>query len=281
MAVYWVGDIHGCYDEFRHLLREMAFDPARDELLLTGDIIGRGPKPLDTVRYIMDLGDRATFVLGNHDLNFLAIVYGFREPKRKDMLQDLLNSPDLEDIAEWFSGAPLAFRHPRVPVCLVHAGIIPEWDIGDAVRFSGEAERVLGHPVSRSRFLQNMFADTPDRWDPGLAGIDRIRFIVNVLTRIRLCRPDGALDFKNKNSPEEAAGEGLRPWFDLRSSPPDSGRSVLVFGHWAALGGRCRVPGIKSLDTGCVWGGRLTGWCYDTDRVFSVASGYSIPLMKS
>ena len=165
MAVYCIGDIHGCYDEFRHLLEEMAFNPACDELLLTGDIIGRGPKPLDTVRFIRDLGDRATFVLGNHDLNFLAIAYGFKEPKRKDLLQDLLSSPDLEDIAEWFSRAPLVFRHPRVPVCLVHAGIIPEWSIEDALAMSREAEETLRQPVTRSRFLQRMFADTPDRWD--------------------------------------------------------------------------------------------------------------------
>ena len=280
MAVYCIGDIHGCYDEFRHLLREMAFNPAGDELLLTGDIIGRGPKPLDTVRFIRDLGDRATFVLGNHDLNFLAIAYGFKEPKRKDLLQDLLSSPDLEDIAEWFSSAPLVFRHPRIPVCLVHAGIIPEWDIDTALAMSREVEQTLRQPVSRSRFLQRMFADTPDRWDPGLAGIDRIRFMVNVFTRIRLCRPDGSLDFKNKNSPEEAAGEGLRPWFEFRRpAPADS--CVLVFGHWAGLAGKCHILGIKALDIGCVLGGRLTGWRCDTDAFYSVPSGYSIPLIRS
>lgn len=280
MAVYCIGDIHGCYDEFRHLLEEMAFNPACDELLLTGDIIGRGPKPLDTVRFIRDLGDRATFVLGNHDMNFLAIAYGFKEPKRKDLLQDLLSSPDLEDIAEWFSRAPLVFRHPRVPVCLVHAGIIPEWSIEDALAMSREAEETLRQPVTRSRFLQRMFADTPDRWDPELAGTDRIRFFVNVFTRIRLCRPDGSLDFKNKNSPEEAAQEGLRPWFELRK-PASADAVSLVFGHWAALAGKCYIPGIKALDTGCVWGGRLTGWRCDTDTFYSVPSGYSIPLIKS
>ena len=274
MAVYCVGDVHACCDELKALLNVMDFNPENDELILTGDIIGRGPQPMQTIKFIRSLGDRVHMVLGNHDLNLLAVIYGHHQPRKKDNLDDILKSKELNDITDWLRQQPLLYIHPEHPICTVHAGITPQWDIATAIRCADEMKELIRDDGRFNTFLSQMYSDEPDSWSEDLTGISRWRYITNVFTRIRLCYADKTLDFQNKNSPEEALEEGLVPWFDLLGhNALNSDRNyTLVFGHWAALTGKCLHPQIKSLDTGCVWGNRLTGWCYDTDTLYSVPS---------
>lgn len=274
MAVYCVGDVHACCDELKALLNVMDFNPENDELILTGDIIGRGPQPMQTIKFIRSLGDRVHMVLGNHDLNLLAVIYGHHQPRKKDNLDDILKSKELNNITDWLRQQPLLYIHPEHPICTVHAGITPQWDIATAIRCADEMKELIRDDGRFNTFLSQMYSDEPDSWSEDLTGISRWRYITNVFTRIRLCYADKTLDFQNKNSPEEALEEGLVPWFDLLGhNALNSDRNyTLVFGHWAALTGKCLHPQIKSLDTGCVWGNRLTGWCYDTDTLYSVPS---------
>ncbi|WP_405350550.1 symmetrical bis(5'-nucleosyl)-tetraphosphatase [Ruminobacter amylophilus] len=274
MSVYFIGDVHACFHELQDLLNVMEFNPNDDELVLTGDIIGRGPHPLETIEYVRSLGDRAHMVLGNHDLNLLAVIFGHNQPKKKDNLSAILKSSKIDSITDWLRKQPLLYIHPEIPVCTVHAGITPQWNIGTAISCAREMEQVIRDEKQLDNFLSEMYSDDPSCWFDNLSGISRLRYITNVFTRIRLCYADKSLDFKNKNSPEEAREEGLVPWFDLLSHDAlKADRDyTLVFGHWAALTGKCLHPRIKSLDTGCVWGNRLTGWCYDTDTIYSVPS---------
>jgi bis(5'-nucleosyl)-tetraphosphatase (symmetrical) len=274
MSVYCIGDVHACLKELRELLNVMEFSPQDDELIFTGDIIGRGPEPLDTIHFIQDLGDRAHMVLGNHDLNLLAVVYGYHEPKKKDKLDSILTAPDLKEITNWFRKQPLLYINQEYSVCTVHAGITPQWNITTAVACAREMEQVIQDDLIFPQFLQRMYDDRPSLWSEDLKEFDRWRFITNVFTRIRLCYTDKSLNLSNKNSPEEAAGEGLVPWYTLLTPGALDGdkKYRLVFGHWAALTGKCNYPGIKSLDTGCVWGNKLTAWCCDTDIMYSVPS---------
>lgn len=274
MAVYCIGDVHACHDELRALLEVMDFNPENDELIFTGDLIGRGPQPLQTLRFIKNLGERAHTVLGNHDLNLLAVIYGHNQPRKKDNLDEILKSKELNKITDWLRTKPLLYLHPQHPICTVHAGISPQWNIADAIRCADEMNAVIRDDSVFDSFLAGMYSDEPDSWSEDLTGIDRWRYITNVFTRIRLCRSDRTLDLKNKNSPEEARDEGLLPWFDMlgHNALTSDRNYTLVFGHWAALTGKCLHPKIKSLDTGCVWGNRLTRWCYDTDTLYSVPS---------
>jgi bis(5'-nucleosyl)-tetraphosphatase (symmetrical) len=282
MSLYCIGDVHGCYDELKQLLKMVDFKPKNDELLFTGDIIGRGPKPLQVVRFIRDLGDKAHVVLGNHDINFISIAKGLNKAKKRDRLDDLLTSPNLKDITDWFIKQPLMYMHPTAPVCMVHAGLAPQWDIPTAKKCAEEMESVLQDKDLCNTFLAHMFCDEPNNWSDTLSGIPKWRYITNVFTRIRFCHNDFSLDFNNKSTPFNALSEGLQPWFSLREKQFDIyNRYTIVFGHWAALCGQCSYPHAKALDTGCVWGGRLTMWCVDTDTIYSVPSQSKlVPNMK-
>lgn len=276
MAIYCIGDVHGCYNELKQLLKLAEFDSKHDELLFTGDIIGRGPKPLQVIQFIRDLGPRAHVVLGNHDLNFIAIARGLNKAKKRDMLDSVLSSSNLSEIVDWFCKQPLMYMHPTASICLVHAGLAPQWDIETALKCAKEVEEVISNPAMLDTYLAHMYSDQPNIWSTDLSGIPRWRFITNVFTRIRFCHPDQSLDFLNKNTPESAKNENLYPWFDMRYNKPfdKNNRYTVVFGHWAALSGKCTYPHVKALDTGCVWGGSLTMWCYDTDTLYSVKSQF-------
>ena len=273
MAIYCVGDVHGCYNELKKLIKIIDFDKNHDELLLTGDIIGRGPNPLEVVNLIMDLGDRAQFVLGNHDLNFLSIALGLKKAKKKDNLDKLLNSKNLDNIIDFFLSKPLMYIHPSSPIFLAHAGINPKWDLDKAYTLAKEVEEVLKNRTTAISFLSEMFGDLPNEWNDNLTGNDRYRFITNSFTRMRFCYPDGKLELNHKSTPENGIADGLVPWYELHTEPFDKNNQyTLIFGHWAALGGRYCHPKAKNLDTGCVWGNKLTMWCYDTDTIYSVQS---------
>ena len=254
MAVYAIGDLQGCIDPLRRLLDDLEFDPANDRLWFCGDLVNRGPASLETLRFVRGLGDRAVTVLGNHDLHLVAVAYDPHRPvKSRDTLRDILSAPDREELLEWLRRQPLLHHDPGLGYTMVHAGRPPEWALEEARAASAELEAVLAGPDFIG-FLREMYGDRPDRWSADLEGMDRLRFIVNCFTRMRYCRADGRLDLAEKGPPDRPA-KGLVPWFRV---PGRRSRDLkIVFGHWSTLG---PVPdeNVFALDTGCVWGGRLT-----------------------
>lgn len=259
MGTYAVGDIQGCLRPLERLLRKVRFSPARDRLWCVGDLVNRGPDSLRTLRRLAELGDAAVVVLGNHDLHFLAASEGRAPASGLDALEELLAAPDCRELAGWLRGMPLAHCETLETAAgaerflMVHAGVAPSWDLERTLALAGEAETALGGGGRRA-FLEGMYGDAPARWDEGLEGRERLRAIVNHLTRIRFCAPDGALDLKVKDGPE-AAPPGFRPWFEYEKITPEA---VILFGHWAALNGRTGRDRVHALDTGCVWGRSLT-----------------------
>lgn len=266
MATYFVGDIQGCHDELQSLLSLAQFDPAHDELWLTGDLVARGPKSLEVLRFVKDLGDRATTVLGNHDLNLLAVYSGHTKPKKKDKTEYIFSAPDKHDLMMWLRARPIMARHPSLPVVMTHAGLSPQWDLDTAEKCAREIEMLL-RSNQGSWLLGHMYGEEPSHWDPRLTGLPRWRYIINSFTRMRFCRNDGSLEFKCKASPENRPDD-LSPWFDVRVRSENEPH--LVFGHWAALMGKCPIPTIKALDTGCVWGNQLTLWRWEDNAMFSL-----------
>ena len=253
MAVYAIGDVQGCHDPLRRLLDLLRFDPAVDTLWLVGDLVNRGPHSVEVLRLVRELGDRAVAVLGNHDLTLLAVAAGQVKPKRKDTFHTILDAPDRAELLDWLRRRPLLHHDPTLGFTMVHAGLPPQWDLALAHRCAAEVEATLRGPRCE-QFLERMFGGEPRRWRDDLVGYDRLRFIVNALTRMRFCTADGALSFSEKGPPG-SQGPGLLPWFAV---PGRRGADLnLVFGHWAALG-YYRAPGIYALDSGCVWGNRLT-----------------------
>jgi len=260
MARYAIGDIQGCCDELKALLERCHFSADRDQLWFVGDLVNRGPQSLETLRFVRALGANATVVLGNHDLHLLALAFGSRRKhKDGDTLDAVLDAPDRDQLLEWLLGRPLAvFDEPRGDF-LVHAGLVPEWTPRAAAKLAREVEAVLRED-SRTLF-DGMYGNKPDRWSDGLRGMDRMRFIINVFTRMRFCKRDGTVDLKAKGAPGEQA-EDLYPWFDVPDRKSTEVR--VVCGHWSTLGLKRRRD-LLALDTGCVWGGALTAVDLDAD----------------
>jgi bis(5'-nucleosyl)-tetraphosphatase (symmetrical) len=254
VAIYAIGDIQGCYDPFRRLLDRVRFDPEEDKLWLVGDLVNRGPKSLKTLRFVRALKDSAVTVLGNHDLHLLALASGSIEyTKRFATLEKTLRAPDLDEIVAWLRTRPLAHYDPDLDTLLVHAGVYPTWSTAKTLARAAEVEAVL---VGRNyaRFLASMYGNTPWQWSNRLKGASRLRFIVNTLTRMRMVTATGRLNFSHSGSPYTAR-KGLIPWFAYPE--PGWGETRIVFGHWSALG-LIALPGLLSLDTGCVWGRQLS-----------------------
>jgi bis(5'-nucleosyl)-tetraphosphatase (symmetrical) len=252
MAVYAIGDLQGCCDEFRALLDRLRFEPARDRLWLTGDLVNRGPASLATLRHVRALGAAVTVVLGNHDLHLLAAALDPKRLRRSDTLDAVLAAPDRDELLAWLARRPLVHHDPVLDWSMVHAGLPPEWDIATALDCGTEVSAALA--ADPRGFFAAMYGDRPDRWSAGLAGLDRLRFTVNCLTRLRFLTADGRLLLKYKG-PLDGAPAGARPWFQVPGRKSAGQR--IVFGHWSALG-YCESDGVVSLDTGCVWGGALT-----------------------
>lgn len=278
MATYCIGDIHGCRDEFVKLLDVINFNKKKDELILTGDLIGRGPLPVETLQEIFKLGENVHSVMGNHDLNFLAVHYGISRPRPKDNLEVILKSPLREQILDYFINTPLLYIHKNKNLIVTHAGIFPLWDIKRARKEAKEVGRVLRDPQRRMVLLRNMYKELPNNYFIENEGLPRWRFAVNAFTRMRLLASDYTIDDKNSSvNPDLAAKDGLTPWFK-RSQPMiyKKHRYKLVFGHWAALNAKCDENDIRAMDTGCVWGDRLSAWRFEDDKFFSVKSvGYA------
>jgi bis(5'-nucleosyl)-tetraphosphatase (symmetrical) len=255
---YAVGDLQGCDQELRTLLGRLRFSADRDRLWFVGDLVNRGPGSLATLRLVRALGDNAVVVLGNHDLHLLAVAHAAERRRRSDTLDEVLAAPDREALLEWLAARPLA--HAEAADLIVHAGLVPQWSVALTLSLAGEVAAALRHDP-RTLF-EHMYGDTPDRWDARLSGMERLRFIVNVLTRLRLCTADGRIDTTVKGRPP-AAPSPYRPWFEHPRRLSRDAR--VIFGHWSALG-LVQRPGVVGLDTGCVWGGALTALDLDSDR---------------
>lgn len=255
MAIYCVGDIQGCDAAFGRLLEHIDFSPSRDTMYLLGDLVNRGPDSAAVLRRCMTLGSSVQALLGNHDLHLLATAYGVRQPSRRDTLGGILHAPDSAALLDWVRAQPLArsLTLAGESLLMVHAGVLPQWSAAQTLAYAQEVHAVLrGNDLPE--FLQQMYGNAPARWDDGLQGVDRLRTIVNALTRLRFCTPDGTMDFESSESASQAPA-GLVPWFDApqRRTSDD----LIAFGHWSTLGWLNR-PHLLGLDTGCVWGGCLS-----------------------
>lgn len=254
MAVYAIGDIQGCDDEFAQLLRELDFSPSRDTLWLVGDLVNRGPRSLEALRRVRALGASAITVLGNHDLHLLAVVLSPHEPiKAKDTLHAILSAPDRDELIHWLRHRPMLHHDAQLGYTMIHAGLPPQWDLAQAQSCARELEAALRDEKQCRELFAQMYGDQPDRWSDDLRGVERLRFITNCLTRLRYCRPDGTLELKFKGQPEDAP-KHVMPWFKV---PDRRSRDVrIVCGHWSALG-YYDADGVLAIDTGCVWGEKL------------------------
>ncbi|MBS0405349.1 MAG: symmetrical bis(5'-nucleosyl)-tetraphosphatase [Proteobacteria bacterium] len=253
MALYLIGDVQGCDAALGQLLDTVAFSPSRDRLIVLGDLVNRGPASLAALRRLVALGDAAQTLLGNHDLHLLGLACGVRRPHRLDTATDVLAAPEREALLRWLRQRPLAWREHDV--LMVHAGVLPSWTSAQTLALAAEVQAVL-RSADWADFLQQMYGNEPDRWQGDLQGADRLRVIVNALTRLRFCTPDGRMEFATKEGGAAAAPPGYLPWFDVPGRR--TAGEVLAFGHWSTLGWIDNRPTLLSLDTGCVWGGCLT-----------------------
>jgi bis(5'-nucleosyl)-tetraphosphatase (symmetrical) len=246
-----IGDVQGCHAELVKLIGRIGFSADRDTLWFTGDLVNRGPASLEALRHVRALGDNAITVLGNHDLHLLAFALGAkRKLKAGDTFQDVLNAPDRDELLEWLITRPLA--HYERGDLLIHAGLVPQWSVEQTLSLAREVESAL-RKDPRALF-ESMYGDEPDQWSESLAGKERLRFAINVLTRLRVCTADGRVDLKMKGPASEVRAP-FRPWFAHANRLSRNAR--VIFGHWSALG-LVQEHGVIGLDTGCVWGGALT-----------------------
>jgi bis(5'-nucleosyl)-tetraphosphatase (symmetrical) len=254
MAVWAVGDVQGCCTELETLLERIGFSPARDRVWFVGDLVNRGPRSLDALRLVERLGDAAAVVLGNHDLHLLALARGGARPRAADVsLRPVLDAPDRDRLLDWLQSRPLLHHDPELGATMVHAGLPPQWDVDLARRCAAELECALRGERS-GRLFATMYGNQPDTWRDDLEGDDRLRYITNAFTRMRVCDASGRLLLKFKG-PLEDMPAGSVPWF--RAPRRRSAGARIVCGHWSALG-YVEEAGVLCLDTGCVWGGTLT-----------------------
>jgi len=268
MSVYAIGDVQGCYDSLQRLLEKVDFDEKRDRLWFVGDLVNRGPASLRTLRFVKDLGDRAVTVLGNHDLHLLAAAAGQRAPKSGDTMAQILKAPDRDALIDWLRRRPLFHIDEQLGFAMVHAGVPHIWDFDVAMERAQEVEQLLVSDDCGA-LLAEMYGNYPACWSDGLKGMDRTRSIINYLTRMRLIDAVGVLELTYDGG-LEGMPRGFDAWFDFyRAKAP---RFPVVFGHWAAINGECDVEDMYALDTGCVWGNRLTALRLDDRERFSVNS---------
>ncbi len=275
MALYAVGDIQGCDAELGALLKALKFSVDRDRIWFVGDLVNRGPESLQTLRRIRALGDAATVTLGNHDLHLLAVAFGFAKLRSDDTLDSILEAPDRNVLLEWLLRKPLLHEDPELNLCLIHAGLPPQWDMPTARGCAREFEQALRRDPRR--LFEGLYGDEPDRWSEALSGAGRLRFIANCFTRLRYVDGDGRLALRAKGAPKKGQAKSLVPWFDAPHARWHGQR--VVFGHWSTLGFFSNSD-VTSLDTGCVWGGRLTALRLDTSDALPVHVGcrsYSVP----
>ena len=258
MTRYAIGDVQGCDEELGALLKRLKFSPDRDRLWFVGDLVNRGPGSLAALRRVRALGDNAVVVLGNHDLHLLAVAHGAHRRRKSDTLDEVLEAPDRDQLLQWLLERPLAYAEG--PDLMVHAGLVPQWSVELTLALAREVSAALRREPRK--LFDHMYGNEPDRWHERLAGMERLRFAINVLTRLRVCTADGRVDFAMKGEPP-APPSPLRPWFE--HAHRDSRNARVIFGHWSALG-LVRRADVLGLDTGCVWGGALTAFDLDAER---------------
>jgi bis(5'-nucleosyl)-tetraphosphatase (symmetrical) len=256
---YLVGDIQGCAGALARLLTKIDFSPSRDHLYVLGDLVNRGPDSLGTLRLLRGLGSAATCVLGNHDWHLLAVAAGVRPRHRSDTLDDILDAPDREAWLDWLRRRRMAVHEQGW--LMLHAGVVPQWDLATTLALAGELETQLRERPGRD-FLAAMFGNQPSRWSDSLTGNDRLRFTLNTLTRTRFVAADGTLEFRTKDG-ADAGPPGFYPWFDVPGRK--TAGTPIAFGHWSSLGLVDR-PDLLGIDTGCVWGERLSAVRLDGGR---------------
>ncbi|MET0267408.1 MAG: symmetrical bis(5'-nucleosyl)-tetraphosphatase [Duganella sp.] len=280
MKTYVIGDLQGCHAQALSMLDRIHAHAAHTDadapaILFAGDLINRGPDSLATLRHVRQLamtsGGRIDSVLGNHDLHLLAVAYGIRPEHKSDTLAAILAAPDRDELIDWVRRRPLAIglqAQGRAHV-LVHAGLLPQWSAGQALALAGEVETMLRGPDAQfADFLAQMYGNHPEQWSDALQGADRLRCIINAMTRLRFCSADGVMDFTMKESGTADPSTGLMPWFDVPTRR--SADATVVFGHWSALGLTLR-PDLIGLDSGCVWGGQLSAVCLEDRSLLQVA----------
>jgi len=262
LSRYAIGDVQGCLEPLQQLLRRLRFSADRDELVFAGDLVNRGPESLAVLRLVRSLGDNARTVLGNHDLHLLAHHFDPARPLRPgDTLEQVLGAPDREPLMDWLLQQPLLIHDKKRNDLFVHAGLIPQWSAPQAQALAVETEQALR--ATPREFLARMYGNQPDLWRDDLEGADRLRFITNALTRLRVCERDGRMLLKFKGAPGKIPA-GAMPWFRVPGRRSAGAR--IVCGHWSALGYRDEA-GVLALDTGCVWGGTLTAQRIDVASV--------------
>jgi len=266
MATYAIGDVQGCFDELQALLERVGFDRTHDRLWFVGDLVNRGPKSLEVLRFVRELGDRAVVVLGNHDLHLITQHEGFERKRKDDTFEDVFGAPDAKELVDWLRTRPM--MHVEGHWAMVHAGLLPQWSIQTSALLAKEVEAALRAPDYRD-FLARMYGSKPDRWDESLTGWDRLRVIVNAMTRMRFCTPGGVMEF---HSTHKVPPAGHLAWHATRKGP----ERAIVFGHWSTAGLQL-TDKIAGLDTGCVWGGPLTALRLEDRWLVQVPSpGYQL-----
>jgi len=266
MSTYAIGDIQGCFTAFQQLLAHIHFDPARDSLWLTGDLVNRGPHSLETLRFVKNLGESVRIVLGNHDLHLLAVAHLAHPGWAEDTLQPILAAEDRDELIHWLLQHPLLHHDPTLGYIMIHAGLAPTWTLTQAKALAEEVSVALKSSAVSDFFL-HLYGNEPAKWDAQLTGWDRLRCITNYFTRARYCHADGRLALDHNQTDEK----DLVPWFKL---PQRKTRDLnIIFGHWAALSGVTNTAHTYALDTGCVWGYRLTAMQLETKEIFWVRCG--------
>jgi bis(5'-nucleosyl)-tetraphosphatase (symmetrical) len=271
VATYAIGDLQGCFNPLRRLLDYLDFSPDKDRLWFVGDLVNRGPQSLEVLRFVKGLGNAAVTVLGNHDLHLVMQAAGFGKANKEDTLEPILAAPDRNALLDWLRGLPLF--HVEGEWGMVHAGLLPSWDVAKAQALSDEVNAALTAP-NYVDFLANMWGSEPDAWRDDLAGWNRLRVVVNAMTRMRFVTPEGRMEFRapGAKGPPERGPAGCVPWFDAPNR--QSSDHAILCGHWSALGFR-QTDKLLALDTGCLWGGSLTAVRLEDRRVFQMPCGQS------
>jgi bis(5'-nucleosyl)-tetraphosphatase (symmetrical) len=272
MSTYAIGDIQGCYQELLDLLGKINFDQTNDQLWFTGDLVNRGPHSLETLRFVKELGDKAIVTLGNHDLHLLAVALNTANKHTKDTIDSILDATDRNELLDWLRSQPLLYHDKESGFTLVHAGLLPQWDVQQAIELAQEVEYALA-AGNYTDFFTHMYGNKPDHWSDDLQGWDRLRVIVNTFTRMRYCDEKGNFAL-NEKGPPGTQHEPYQPWFTVPARKTK--KEKIVFGHWSTI----YFGNIKNfqdynvypLDTGCLWGGCLTALRLDDETWYSVPS---------
>lgn len=266
MASYVIGDVQGCYEPLARLLEVINYHESQDQIIFVGDLVNRGPDSLAVIRFIQNLTNPPVITLGNHDLHLLARIFTTDGWKgQDDTLSAILRADDVLDIGNWLRHQSILYHHQPTDMIICHAGIAPCWDLSTAIRNARELEACLSGE-NYLDFLDQIYGNEPNAWDESLTGIDRLRLITNFFTRMRFCDRQGRLLLDFKGTINQAPA-GYYPWFLVPNRIPIN--KPIVFGHWAALGGQCTIANIHAIDTGCLWGGKLTAFRLEDKQRFT------------